>query len=58
MLAIAVQRAVVVKPINHDELIVCLRCLSEALEWLLKEGLMHRDIRWENIVLLMLRNGY
>jgi serine/threonine protein kinase len=45
-----VQRAVVAKPKNRDELAACLRCLCEALQCLHKEGLMHRDIRWENVL--------
>lgn len=47
---IVVQRAAVAKPRNRDELIACLRCLCEALEWLHTAGFMHRDIRWENVL--------
>ena len=47
---IVVQRAVVAKPNNIDELIACIRCLCEALQWLHGKGLMHRDIRWENVL--------
>ena len=47
---IVVQRAVVAKPNNNDELIACIRCLCEALQWLYGKGFMHRDIRWENVL--------
>jgi serine/threonine protein kinase len=48
--AIVVERGVVAKPINNDQLIACLQCLCEALQWLHRNGFMHRDIRWENVL--------
>ncbi|KAG0603492.1 hypothetical protein M758_10G097900 [Ceratodon purpureus] len=48
--AIVVKKEVVAKPNNYGQLIACLECLCEALQWLHREGFMHRDIRWDNVL--------